>query len=99
MKIYIVLLCLLLTAVTVSPEEQAGPDKAFVPVSCCFAAIKRRIPFKMVQSYRRITSIQCSWEAVVFKTKKGRLICADPTENWVNDYVVLLDQKSQSLQP
>ncbi|XP_021517493.1 C-C motif chemokine 8-like [Meriones unguiculatus] len=98
MKFSIALLCLLLTAVIVSPEEQAGPDKASVPVSCCFVGIKRRIPFKMVQSYRR-TSIQCPWEAVVFKTKNGRLICADPTENWVNSYVVLLDQKSQSLQP
>ncbi|XP_031209211.1 C-C motif chemokine 8-like [Mastomys coucha] len=97
MKIYAVILCLLLVAVTVSPEELAGSDKT--PVSCCYSLIKLKIPLRVLQSYKRSNNIQCPREAVIFQTKRGKLICADPTQKWVNEYMVILDQKSQALQP
>ncbi|XP_021069716.1 C-C motif chemokine 8-like [Mus pahari] len=97
MKIYTVLLCLLLIAVTVSPEELAGPDKT--PVSCCFSVTTRKIPLRVLQSYERINNNHCHREAVIFQTKRGRSICVDPKQKWVQEYMEVLDQKSQILQP
>ncbi|XP_038183522.1 C-C motif chemokine 8-like [Arvicola amphibius] len=97
MKISAVLLGLLLIAVTVSPGELAEPDEVPPPTSCCFSLTQRKIPLRMLQSYQN-TSTQCSLAAVIFKTKRDKQICADPTQKWVNDYMKFLDQKSQTLQ-
>lgn len=97
MKIYAVLLCLLLIAVPVSPEKLTGPDKA--PVTCCFHVLKLKIPLRVLKSYERINNIQCPMEAVVFQTKQGMSLCVDPTQKWVSEYMEILDQKSQILQP
>ncbi|XP_052051058.1 C-C motif chemokine 8-like [Apodemus sylvaticus] len=96
MKIYTVLLCLLLIAVTVSPQEQTGPA---TPVTCCYSVTNRKIPLRMLQSYERITGTQCPREAVIFHTKRNRFICVNPAQKWVNEYMKILDQKSQILQP
>ncbi|XP_051014078.1 C-C motif chemokine 8-like [Acomys russatus] len=103
MKISVALLCLLLLAITVIPGEMAQPelvpDAMSLQVHCCYSVINRKIPFQRLQSYRRLSTIQCPMEAVIFKTKRGRLICADPRQKWVNDYMMLLDQMSPTLQP
>ncbi|CAH6785784.1 C-C motif chemokine 8 [Phodopus roborovskii] len=97
MKISAMLLCLLFIAVTVSPAELVESDEAPLSISCCFSVTFRKLPFAMLQSYSK-TSTQCDMAAVIFKTKRGREICADPTQKWVSKYMKLLDQKSQTLQ-
>ncbi|XP_005077137.1 C-C motif chemokine 8 [Mesocricetus auratus] len=97
MKISAMLLCLLLIAVTVSPGELAEPDESPIPNTCCFSVISRKLPFLRLQSYSK-TSTQCAMAAVIFETKRGRQVCVDPTQKWVQDYMKLLDQKSQTLQ-
>ncbi|XP_075798419.1 C-C motif chemokine 8-like [Microtus pennsylvanicus] len=97
MKIPAVLLGLLLIAVTVSPGELAETDEVPPPVSCCFILIQRKIPLRMLQSYQN-TSAQCPLAAVIFKTKRGKEICADSRQKWVNDYMKFLDQTSPNLQ-
>ncbi|XP_034363438.1 C-C motif chemokine 8-like [Arvicanthis niloticus] len=98
MKICAVLLCLMLIAVTVSPMELAGSDEPSLQV-CCFSVTNKKIPLRILQSYERINNSQCPREAVIFHTKRGISVCADPTAKWVNAYMKILDQKSQILQP
>ncbi|XP_034363072.1 C-C motif chemokine 12-like [Arvicanthis niloticus] len=93
------LLCLLLIAATISPQVWAGPDAVFTPVACCYNVIKQKIQVWRLKSYRRITSSQCPWEAVIFRTVLDKEICADPQEKWVKDYINHLDQKSRTQHP
>uniref|UniRef100_A0A8C0ILZ7 C-C motif chemokine n=1 Tax=Chelonoidis abingdonii TaxID=106734 RepID=A0A8C0ILZ7_CHEAB len=68
---------------TVSFHLSAGPD---MPISCCFSHTARQIPRSMVVDYYE-TSSKCSLPAVVFITKKGRAVCANPSNSWVQAYV------------
>uniref|UniRef100_A0A8C8SC51 C-C motif chemokine n=1 Tax=Pelusios castaneus TaxID=367368 RepID=A0A8C8SC51_9SAUR len=57
-----------------------------IPTSCCFSYTARQIPQSMVRGYYE-TSSKCSLPAIVFITKKGRNVCADPTDFWVGGYM------------
>ncbi|KAI5222745.1 C-C Motif Chemokine 3-Like 1 [Manis pentadactyla] len=50
---------------------------ANTPTACCFFYVSRKIPRKFVDNYYE-TSSQCSKPGVIFQTKRGRQICADP---------------------
>ncbi|XP_032136794.1 C-C motif chemokine 8 isoform X2 [Sapajus apella] len=93
MKVSAALLYLLLMAATFSPQGLAQPVS--IPITCCFNVINTKIPILRMESYTRISYIQCPQEAVIFKTKQGR----DPKEKWVRDSMKHLDQISQNLKP
>ncbi|XP_030778407.1 C-C motif chemokine 3 [Rhinopithecus roxellana] len=59
---------------------------ADTPTSCCFSYISRQIPQNFIADYFE-TSSQCSKPGVIFLTKRGRQVCADPSEEWVQKYV------------
>nr|CAI9701499.1 unnamed protein product [Rangifer tarandus platyrhynchus] len=63
---------------------------AITPTDCCFSFVSRQIPRKFVDDYYE-TSSQCSQPGVVFKTKRGRQVCADPSEDWVQEYIADLE--------
>ncbi|XP_004449496.1 C-C motif chemokine 3-like isoform X1 [Dasypus novemcinctus] len=48
------------------------------------------IPRKFVDDYYE-TSSQCSKPGVIFQTKRGRQICANPDEAWVQKYITDLE--------
>ncbi|XP_012504125.1 PREDICTED: C-C motif chemokine 3-like [Propithecus coquereli] len=62
---------------------------AGTPTACCFSYISRAIPLRFVDAYSETSSL-CSRPAVVFLTKRGRQVCADPSEAWVQEYVTNL---------
>nr|XP_011717083.1 C-C motif chemokine 3-like [Macaca nemestrina] len=59
---------------------------ADTPTSCCFSYISRQIPQNFIADYFE-TSSQCSKPGVIFLTKRGRQVCADPSKDWVQKYV------------
>uniref|UniRef100_A0A673V609 C-C motif chemokine n=1 Tax=Suricata suricatta TaxID=37032 RepID=A0A673V609_SURSU len=88
MKVSAALLCLLLTVASFSSVS--------IPVTCCFGVVKGKIPMQRLESYTKITNSPCPQEAVIFKTKTSKELCADPKLKWVQDLMKRLDQKSQT---
>ncbi|NXF79174.1 CCL4 protein, partial [Sclerurus mexicanus] len=57
-----------------------------IPISCCFQYVSRRIPRRIITfAYR--TSTSCLQPAVVLVTTKGKRVCANPEEDWVQKYL------------
>ncbi|NXO01371.1 CCL4 protein, partial [Rhinopomastus cyanomelas] len=56
-----------------------------MPEKCCFIFQKRRIKRdNIVACYP--TSPECSHQAVIFKVKSGKEICAQASRAWVKKY-------------
>ncbi|XP_032286569.1 C-C motif chemokine 26 [Phoca vitulina] len=60
---------------------------------CCFQYSHKILPWKSVHSYK-FTRNSCSQQAVIFTTKKGHKVCAQPKEEWVQRYITLLRNSS-----
>ncbi|XP_035415192.1 C-C motif chemokine 3-like isoform X1 [Cygnus atratus] len=60
------------------------------PTSCCFTYIQRELPRSFVTDYYETNSL-CSQPGVVFITRKGREVCANPEHDWVQKYVTELE--------
>ncbi|KAM9470466.1 monocyte chemotactic protein 1B-like [Clarias gariepinus] len=84
----------LLSAVTLTE----GMRYKASPNVCCFSFQSRPLKPSMVTSYS-LTSPQCSKQAVLFKTRKGKEVCAKPTDPWVKELIKLVDNKSGSQGP
>ncbi|XP_028377765.1 C-C motif chemokine 3-like [Phyllostomus discolor] len=89
MKASLALLTFLLAVAALHSEANEGPTQDQV-IRCCFSFISRRIPLRFVKHYYLTTS-QCSVPGVVFLTKRGRQICANPSDAWVQKYIEQLE--------
>ncbi|XP_067235939.1 chemokine (C-C motif) ligand 35, duplicate 1 [Chanodichthys erythropterus] len=76
----------LLCAVSLSEGMRVSPQR------CCFSFTDRPLPIKLVADYS-MTSQQCPKEAVLFKTVKGRQVCANPADSWVQNHIQTIDSK------
>ncbi|NXO57923.1 CCL5 protein, partial [Aramus guarauna] len=88
MNVSAVCLSIILAAALFSQASPA-PIGADTTV-CCFSYISRKLPQTHVKDYF-YTSGKCSQSAVVFITRKGREVCANPDAGWVKEYVNALE--------
>lgn len=72
------------------PSSTVGAD---TPTACCFSYAARQLSRKIIADYFE-TSSQCSKPGVIFQTKRGRQVCANPSEDWVQEYVTDLELNS-----
>ncbi|NWW82200.1 CCL4 protein, partial [Climacteris rufus] len=89
MKVSAVGLALLLIAASFS-QTFSGPAGPTLPI-CCFRHAQHELPRKFIQ-HHYITSTSCPQPAIVFITKKGRQVCANPNDTWVQRYLQSLEQ-------
>uniref|UniRef100_A0A4W5L8K5 Chemokine interleukin-8-like domain-containing protein n=1 Tax=Hucho hucho TaxID=62062 RepID=A0A4W5L8K5_9TELE len=80
------LLCSLLTT-------SAAVIKMKTATECCMK-FSARIPLKQVVSLRT-TSSSCPRKALIFTTKKGKTLCVDPSEAWVQSHVTKIENSQQ----
>ncbi|CAK6438256.1 unnamed protein product [Pipistrellus nathusii] len=86
MKLCVTVLSLLVLAAAFCSPALSAPMGSDPPTSCCFSYIQRKVPWNFVEDYYETSSL-CSQPAVVFQTKKGKQICANPSESWVQEYI------------
>ncbi|XP_035279698.1 C-C motif chemokine 26-like [Anguilla anguilla] len=56
------------------------------PVRCCLSYSEKAIPVSLLQQFhRQDIRTSCNIDAVVFITVKGRKICANPKDKWVQE--------------
>ncbi|NWV57694.1 CCL4 protein, partial [Daphoenositta chrysoptera] len=89
MKVSAAGLALLLISASFSQtfSGPAGPD---LPI-CCITYTQHKLPWKLVQRHYT-TSSSCPLTAIVFVTKEGRQVCANPKNTWVRRYMQILEQ-------
>ncbi|XP_032934221.1 C-C motif chemokine 4 homolog [Catharus ustulatus] len=89
MKVSAAGLALLLISASFS-QTFSGPAGLNIPI-CCFTYTQHKIPRKLIQRHYT-TSSSCPQSAIVFVTKEGRQICANPKHTWVQSYLKILKQ-------
>ncbi|XP_043758927.1 C-C motif chemokine 3-like [Cervus elaphus] len=90
MKAPAAVLPVLLCAMALCSQVFSAPFGADTPTACCFSYTARQLPRKFVANYYE-TSSQCSKPGIIFQTKRGRELCADPNEDWVQKYITDLE--------
>uniref|UniRef100_A0A8C6CSN8 Chemokine interleukin-8-like domain-containing protein n=1 Tax=Moschus moschiferus TaxID=68415 RepID=A0A8C6CSN8_MOSMO len=68
--------------------SSGGP---YHPAECCLTSVSRAVPRQRVSSHYE-TSSQCSKAGIVFITKQGHYICANPRDGRVRDYIKELEE-------
>ncbi|XP_059936574.1 C-C motif chemokine 3-like isoform X2 [Mesoplodon densirostris] len=71
-------------------SQASSTVEADTLTACCFSYTAWQLPRKFVADYFE-TSSQCSKPGVIFQTKRGRQLCANPSENWVQEYITDLE--------
>ncbi|XP_009643385.1 C-C motif chemokine 4-like [Egretta garzetta] len=89
MKVTAAAFALLLIAASCSPtfSGPVGPNLS----TCCFSYTHQKLPRKLILRHYS-TSTTCTLPAIVFITKRGRQVCANPTDTWVQSYLQNLKQ-------
>uniref|UniRef100_A0A5F8HM16 C-C motif chemokine n=1 Tax=Monodelphis domestica TaxID=13616 RepID=A0A5F8HM16_MONDO len=89
MKVSVATLSILMV-MAFSNLASSAPLGSDPPTSCCFSYVSQQIHRKFVIDYYETSSL-CSQPAVVFQTKRGRQVCANPSDDWVQTYMEELE--------
>ncbi|XP_015264749.1 PREDICTED: C-C motif chemokine 4 homolog [Gekko japonicus] len=90
MKVYASICAMVLLFHLAVCTHITGPESTDSPAHCCFRYSSKPIPLRLLADYYR-TSERCPSTAIVFITRRGREICANPTKRWVQDLVSRLE--------
>ncbi|XP_053426723.1 C-C motif chemokine 3-like [Nycticebus coucang] len=90
MEVPVAALAVLSFTEALCPQACSASFGANTPTACCFSHISWQILLKFVGDYHE-TSKQCSKPAIIFLTKRGRLVYADPSEAWVQEHITNLE--------
>ncbi|KAM9044384.1 C-C motif chemokine 3-like [Megaptera novaeangliae] len=90
MKVPAAALAILLCPMALCSQVFSAPLEADTLTACCFSYTAWQLPRKFVADYFE-TSSQCSKPGVIFQTKRGRQLCANPSEDWVQEYITDLE--------
>ncbi|XP_004707414.1 C-C motif chemokine 16 [Echinops telfairi] len=88
MKVSVTALLLLVftfTVVSAYHSQPRIPESANPPPSCCLKHTEKVLPRKLVAGY--IKALSCPLPSIIFVTKKNREICANPGDDWVQEYI------------
>lgn len=86
MKVSVAALFLLILATTSSSDFQPKlPESVNIQDSCCLAYNEKVLPRKLVKGYRE--ALTCHLPAIILVTKKNREVCANPKDDWVQEYI------------
>ncbi|XP_063188642.1 C-C motif chemokine 5-like [Chroicocephalus ridibundus] len=88
-------LLVLVVLLTLSSRCNAGPH---TPTECCFNYIKSPLRQSVLKGFY-ITPKECFSTAVVFETRNGTKVCANPAMNWVGKAVERLQKKKELRAP
>ncbi|CAM5104947.1 unnamed protein product [Natator depressus] len=89
MKVSVAALTVLLVAAFCLQASTAGPQALHTPSVCCYGYSPNPISRSRVVKYE-YTSSSCFQPAVIFTTIKGKPLCTNPDEKWVQDIVTQL---------
>ncbi|NXR60400.1 CCL4 protein, partial [Rhadina sibilatrix] len=89
MKVSAAGLALLLISASFS-QTFSGPAGLDIPM-CCFTFRQRQLPWKLIRRHYS-TGSSCPQPAIVFVTKGGHQVCANPKNTWVQGYLQILEQ-------
>ncbi|KAG7487432.1 hypothetical protein MATL_G00023410 [Megalops atlanticus] len=65
---------------------------------CCLSYIKRPFPCRKMKGYTiQDTKTTCDMDAIIFHTKGGKFICADPSKEWTSRRIDCLKERAQSI--
>ncbi|XP_036766917.2 C-C motif chemokine 14-like [Manis pentadactyla] len=67
-------------------ETELSPRGPHHPANCCFTYVTRAILRHRIKDYYE-TSSRCPKPGIIFITIKGYSVCANPSDNWVQDYI------------
>ncbi|XP_075719717.1 lymphotactin-like [Rhinoderma darwinii] len=82
--------------VILSTIESQGLGFGYKDMYSCLEVQTAKVHIKILQSYTiKTTPI----DAVLFSTKNGKMICADPNEVWVKKAIIALDKQAQNQSP
>ncbi|XP_004685082.1 PREDICTED: C-C motif chemokine 4 [Condylura cristata] len=92
MKLCVTALSLLMLLAAFCSPALSAPIGSDPPTACCFSYFPRKLNRDIVVDYFDTSSL-CSQPAVVFLTRKGKQICTNSSEPWVQEYVNSLELK------
>ncbi|XP_042196425.1 eotaxin-like [Callorhinchus milii] len=84
----------LVLSLTLCPQQLSAVPLAIATSSglCCQQHIRKPLPLSRLRGYRLLSATYiCTHDSIIFETKKKKLLCGDPRQQWVQDRIQQLD--------